>query len=201
MNPFYDLLENRSLKTLYSRLQHFPDFDGNVPIEGNFLPIDILLGEIRYHGRYSPYYIELLFWVVERTTPTKELLERLAYSADDSAFKPLEELVKRYTSERLTFDTSGSYYSLAWMEILLGYSLLNLEEMVEFEENNYVLPIEYAILTYTLDCRQFSTNPLECARLLYRHGSPSPNVERMSRTISIEKLKDTLLLMNVSESS
>ncbi len=169
---FYDLLQNQDLDTLYTRLEQL-DFNGDLPIEHHFLPIDLVLGEIRYHQEYSQYLTELLFWVVERTTPTKELIERLAYSADSSAFKPLEELLKRYDG-KVALDTSGSYYSMKWTEVLLGYSLLDMEKLVPWKEVT-LLPIEYVILRYA----NHDTDASYVAKLLLTYGSPEPNLEKI----------------------
>lgn len=188
---FYHLLENHDLGSLYSRLDQLDDFNGDLPMQHHILPIEALpielvIDEIRYEEEYSQYLTELLFWVVERTTPTKELIERFAYSADISAFKPLEELLKRYDG-KVTLNTFGSYYLMKWIEVLLGYSLLDIETMVPWTVPGTdggevtVLPIEYVIIIYVLD---HDTDAQYVAKLLCTYGSPNPNLEKIRRVFA-----------------
>lgn len=197
---FNSILYDRNMESLVYRLDQLDQMDikfdkeiNHPQDEGDWgFPIEFVLDEI-YHAIEEdlPYLEQVLFWIVEKTNPNFDIIKCFSYRSFPSSFKALEELLKKYEGEKIPFSLSSKTYN----EILIGYGHLDLESLVECSiskvetgfgiifRKNTVLPIENAIITYSLNGSNdsfFNNGDLKyIVKILKRYGSPDPSMNRI----------------------
>lgn len=161
---FEQVLRGTDLQLLYPMLEQLEQLGFNADEEVFYnerlrLPLYHVLSVINYnsdeYGRFSNYIGQVLLFIASKTTPTKAIIERFERSSTTS-FHALDDLLKRYDGEKIRF----SFTHPAYMDMLLGYSVVDLESPVQYclyrgkRERGFdrqevdVLPIEVVILQF-----------------------------------------------------
>jgi hypothetical protein len=108
--------------------------------------------EYVYGNKYSKDYLEeLIYYLIERCRPDKNII--LFIMNHKKLYKILEELLKRFDEK---IDLSNYNINTEYLEILLGFSCLELDKKITFSYRRpKALPIESLLIEYILN---YSTN-------------------------------------------
>lgn len=132
------------------------------------------------YGQCSDYLGQVLLFVASKTTPTKLIIQHFQRSSS-TTFHALDDLLKRYDGEKISLSST----SPAYMDMILGYSVADLESPVQYfiargERGNIqqveVLPIEAIILKLTKGNINQEISYKEIAK--YYEG-PRPRLEHL----------------------